>query len=291
MTRPTVSIALIQIPCSDNISDNINRTETRIREAARKGARIVILQELFAWPYFCREVDERYFDWAEPVPGPTTSRLEILAGELKVVIVASLFEKRAEGLYHNTAAVIDADGKYLGKYRKMHIPDDPGFHEKYYFTPGDLGYSVFQTRYGRIGVLICWDQWFPEAARITAMMGADLLVYPTAIASLPVEAGDTASRYLSAWQTIQKSHAVANGCFVASVNRTGLEGDLNFWGHSFICGPFGELLAEGGQEEITVHCEIDLALMDHHRTTWPFFRDRRVDTYQPLTSRWLDWTE
>lgn len=288
MTRPTVSIALIQIPCSDNISDNINRTETRIREAARKGARIVILQELFAWPYFCREVDERYFDWAEPVPGPTTSRLEILAGELKVVIVASLFEKRAEGLYHNTAAVIDADGKYLGKYRKMHIPDDPGFHEKYYFTPGDLGYSVFQTRYGRIGVLICWDQWFPEAARLTAMKGADLLVYPTAIAALEDETEEQQNRYHQAWQTIQSSHAIANGCFVASINRVGVEQGMRFWGGSFVSDPLGNFIAEAGNQEEVLVAECDLNEMNHTRREWPFFRDRRVDSYEEIGKKWLE---
>ncbi len=288
MSRPTATIALIQSSCSEDIEANLHNTFRMIREAAAKGAQVIILQELFAWPYFCREVDERFFDWAEAVPGPTTAKLEQLAGELEVVIVASLFEKRAAGLYHNTAAVIDADGKYLGKYRKMHIPEDPGFHEKFYFTPGDLGYSVFSTRYGRIGVLICWDQWYPEAARITAMMGADLLVYPTAIAELPEEAGAEAERYLNAWQTIQKSHAIANGCFVASVNRTGTEGRLSFWGHSFASGPFGEVLAEGGKEEAVVLCRISPANLDRHRTTWPFFRDRRTDTYDPLTSRWLD---
>jgi N-carbamoylputrescine amidase len=288
MNYPSISLALVQSPCSDDIEANMQNTELRIREAAAKGAQIVILQELFAWPYFCREVDERFFEWAEPVPGPTTQRLEKLAGELEIVIVASLFEKRAAGLYHNTAVVIDADGSYLGKYRKMHIPEDPGFHEKYYFTPGDLGYSVFATRYGRIGVLVCWDQWYPEAARLTAMMGADILVYPTAIASLPEEAGELAGRYLNAWQTIQKSHAIANGCYVASVNRTGTEGNLSFWGHSFVSGPFGEVLAEGGSGEESVFCEIDPRAPDRHRTTWPFFRDRRIDTYGPLVSRWLD---
>ncbi len=288
MPDSSLSLALVQLPCSDDIEANMQNTMRRIREAAAKGAQIVILQELFAWPYFCREVDERFFDWAEAVPGPTTQRLEKLAGELEVVIVASLFEKRAAGLYHNTAVVIDADGSYLGKYRKMHIPEDPGFHEKYYFTPGDLGYSVFSTRYGRIGVLVCWDQWYPEAARITAMMGADILVYPTAIASLPEEEGELAERYRNAWQTIQKSHAIANGCYVASVNRTGTEGTLSFWGHSFVSGPFGEVLAEAGTDEAVVWCKADLQVLDRHRTTWPFFRDRRTDTYGPLASRWLD---
>ncbi len=288
MPSSEVTISLIQTSCSDDIEANMEKTFRKIRDAAALGAQIIILQELFAWQYFCRQVDDRFFSWAESVPGPTTEKLEALAGELGVVIVASLFEKRAAGLYHNTAAVIDADGKYLGKYRKMHIPEDPGFHEKYYFTPGDLGYSVFSTRFGRIGVLVCWDQWYPEAARITAMMGADILVYPTAIASLPEEAGEEAEKYLDAWQTIQKSHAIANGCFVASVNRTGTEGHLSFWGHSFVSGPFGEVLAEGGTGEEVVICRISVDSMDRHRTTWPFFRDRRTDSYDPVVSRWLD---
>ncbi len=291
MTPTPVNIALIQVSCSDDIMSNLDKTFLRIRDAAGNGAQIILLQELFAWPYFCREIDERYFEWAEPVPGPITTRLEKLASELNVVIVAPLFEKRAPGLYHNSAAVIDADGKYLGKYRKTHIPEDPGFHEKFYFTPGDLGYSVFATRYGRIGVLICWDQWFPEAARLTAMMGADLLVYPTAIASLPEEAGNKSRQYLEAWQTIQRSHAVANGCYVASINRVGTENRLSFWGHSFVSGPFGEVLAEGGDGEETIACRIDPSTIDRHRTTWPFFRDRRTDTYGPVTLRWLDSNE
>ncbi|MFO8028826.1 MAG: carbon-nitrogen hydrolase [Cyclonatronaceae bacterium] len=283
-----VSLALIQLCCTGDICANKEKSLMRIREAARQGAQVIVLQELFAWPYFCREVDDRFFEWAESVPGPTTHQLENLARELQVVIVASLFEKRTAGLYHNTAAVMDADGSYLGKYRKMHIPEDPGFHEKYYFTPGDLGYSVFSTRFGRIGVLVCWDQWYPEAARITAMMGADILVYPTAIASLPEEAGEISQRYADAWQTIQKSHAIANGCYVASVNRTGNEGPLSFWGHSFVSGPFGEILAEGGPDEEIVFCRIQRDTLDRQRTTWPFFRDRRIDTYGPLNSRWLE---
>jgi len=288
MSVSSYTIALIQTPCGTDIDANMTRTMEHIRKAAADGARVIVLQELFAWPYFCREVDERFFAWAEPVPGPTTGKLEKIAAELEVVIVASLFEKRAAGLYHNTTAVIDADGRYLGKYRKMHIPDDPGFHEKFYFTPGDQGYAVFDTRFGRIGVLICWDQWYPEAARITAMMGADLLVYPTAIAALPEEAGERSQRYLEAWQTIQRSHAIANGCFVASVNRVGTEGNLGFWGNSFLCGPFGEMIAQGGEQEESVTGTVDSSVLDRHRTTWPFFRDRRTDSYQPITSRWLD---
>ena len=281
------NVALIQTSCNDHIDNNLHHSEQKIRQAAAKGGNVIILQELFAWPYFCREVDNRFFAWAESIPGPVTGRMEKLAKELGVVIVVPLFEKRAAGLYHNTAVVIDADGTFLGKYRKMHIPEDPGFHEKYYFTPGDLGYKVFDTRFGRIGVLICWDQWFPEAARITALMGADLLIYPTAIASLPDEAGVLSEKYLRAWQTIQCSHAIANGCYVASVNRVGVEGNLSFWGRSYVSGPFGEILAEGGSDEEVVICSIDPDNLDIHRTTWPFIRDRRIDTYHPVTSRWI----
>jgi len=288
MNHTPVSIALLQSPCGPDIASNIETTKKQICEAADSGARIIILQELFAWPYFCREVDERYFEWAGAVPGKITETLGALAAKLEVVIIGSVFEKRADGIYHNTAAVLDADGQYLGKYRKMHIPEDPGFHEKFYFTPGDLGYSVFETRYARIGVLICWDQWFPEAARITAMMGADILVYPTAIASLPEEAGALSRQYLKAWQNIQKSHAIANGCYVASVNRVGTESQLTFWGNSFLCGPTGEIISNGGTHQEIVTGEMDRSVIDKHRTTWPFFRDRRIDSYQKITSRWLD---
>lgn len=288
MPQSKTLIALLQYAAGSDPERNFSLCEGHIRDAARAGARIILLPELFAWPYFCREVDERFFEWAEAVPGPSTWRLEKLAGELEVVVVASLFEKRAPGIYHNTAVVIDADGRYLGKYRKMHIPEDPGFHEKYYFTPGDLGYSVFHTRYGRIGVLVCWDQWYPEAARLTAMMGADLLVYPTAIAALPDEAGSAARRYRHAWQTVQKSHAIANSCFVASINRTGTEGELTFWGHSFLCDPFGEVIAQADETEGIVSAVMDTGQIDRQRITWPFFRDRRIDTYGPLCNRWLD---
>lgn len=281
------NIALIQTACSNDTDRNLADSEKYIRQAASGGANVILLQELFAWPYFCREVDSRHFARAEPVPGPLTSRMQKLAAELGVVIVVPLFEKRTAGLYHNTAVVIDADGTFLGKYRKMHIPEDPGFHEKYYFTPGDHGYQVFDTRFGSIGVLICWDQWFPEAARLTALMGADLLVYPTAIATLPEEKGALSQKYLNAWQTIQQSHAIANGCYVASVNRVGIEGNLSFWGRSFVSGPFGEVLAEGGSDEEIVMCSIDPEKLDIHRTTWPFLRDRRIDTYHPIPSRWI----
>ncbi|MDI6400899.1 carbon-nitrogen hydrolase [Balneolaceae bacterium ANBcel3] len=285
--RP-VTISLIQTHCTSDIEDNLSRTEQFIRQAAENGAQIILLQELFAWPYFCQEVHERFFDWAEPVPGPIIHRFESLARELEVVIVLPLFEKRTDGLYHNTAAVIDADGKYLGKYRKMHIPEDPGFHEKFYFTPGDLGYSVFKTRYATLGVLICWDQWYPEAARLTAMAGADLLIYPTAIASLPQEEGSVATSYIDAWQTIQRSHAIANGCFVASINRTGQENNLSFWGRSFVCNPMGTILAEASGDDEVLTTQIHRSEISTTRNSWPFFRDRRIDSYNAIVSRWID---
>lgn len=283
-----IKIALIQTECTDDIHANLEKTIAFIREAAHSGAKIILLQELFAWPYFCQKVDDLYFKWAESVSGPIVTRMKEMAAELEVVIVVPFFEKRALGLYHNTAVVIDANGKLLGTYRKMHIPDDPGFHEKYYFAPGDLGYKTFSTQYGCIGILICWDQWYPEPARITAMMGANLLVYPTAIAYLPHEEGESFTQYLDAWQTIQKSHAIANGCYVASINRTGNEGNLSFWGHSFVCGPFGQIIAQADAKENIIYSHIIPSSLDRHRTTWPFFRDRRIDSYSQLTSRWLD---
>lgn len=288
MTNKHIKIALIQTDCTDDIKANLDKTFAFIREASQSGAKVILLQELFAWPYFCQTVDDSYFSWAESVSGPIVTRMSEMAAKLGVVVVVPFFEKRASGLYHNSAAVIDANGNLLGKYRKMHIPDDPGFHEKYYFSPGDLGYQTFSTQYGNIGVLICWDQWFPESARITAMMGADLLVYPTAIASLPHEEGVLSSEYRDAWQTIQKSHAIANGCYVASINRTGKEDDLSFWGHSFVCGPFGQIIAQADAKENIVFSQIQPSTLDSHRTTWPFFRDRRIDSYGQLTSRWLD---
>ena len=288
MTNKHIKIALIQTGCTDDINANLDKTIAFIREASQSGAKVILLQELFAWPYFCQKVDDCYFKWAESISGPTVTRMSDVASELGVVIVVPFFEKRASGLYHNTAAVIDANGNILGHYRKMHIPDDPGFHEKYYFAPGDLGYQTFSTQYGKIGVLICWDQWYPESARITAMMGADLLVYPTAIASLPHEEGELSSQYCDAWQTIQKSHAIANGCYVASINRTGNEGDLSFWGHSFVCGPFGQIIAQADANENILYSDIQPSTLDRHRTTWPFFRDRRIDSYGQLTSRWID---
>jgi N-carbamoylputrescine amidase len=248
---------------------------------------------LFRTQYFCQTEDHAHFGLAEPVPGPSTDRLSQLAAELEIVLIASLFEKRAEGLYHNTAAVLDADGNYLGKYRKMHIPDDPLFYEKFYFTPGDLGFKVFETRYARVGVLICWDQWFPEAARLTAMRGADMLFYPTAIGWHPSEKAEHGSAQHDSWELIQRSHAVANGCFVCATNRTGHEGDKNggieFWGQSFHAAPNGEILARAGveSEEVLIQ-ELDLRQLDVSRTHWPFLRDRRIDAYGEPTRRYLD---
>ena len=264
---------------------------TGIRQAAQQGAQIVCLQELFTSLYFCDVEDHDNFQLAEPIPGPSTEALQPLAKELNVVIIASLFEKRAEGLYHNTTAVIDADGSYLGKYRKMHIPDDPAYYEKFYFTPGDLGYKVWKTKYATIGVLICWDQWYPEAARITALMGAEILFYPTAIGWATSQEETTNVEQYNAWQTIQRSHAVANGVHVVSVNRVGFEqnGAMKFWGGSFVSNPFGTVLYQGShdQEETKV-LTIDLADSDRYRTHWPFLRDRRIDSYQPITKRYLD---
>jgi N-carbamoylputrescine amidase len=258
---------------------------------AAGGAQVICLQELFTSLYFCDVEDYANFGLAEPVPGPTTDRLCTLAGELGVVIIASLFEKRAQGLYHNTTAVIDADGKYLGKYRKMHIPDDPAYFEKFYFTPGDLGYKVFRTRFATIGVLICWDQWYPEAARITSLMGAEILFYPTAIGWATSQHEATNTEQYNAWQTIQRSHAVANGVHVVSVNRVGTEQDgaMLFWGGSFISNPFGTVIhkASHDAEEVVVR-ELDLSATDSYRTHWPFLRDRRIDSYQPITKRYID---
>lgn len=292
-TQPrTVTVALPQMRCSEDPAANLAKAIDRVREAAAAGAGIVCLPELFLGPYFCQTEDHRFFRQAEPVPGPTTARLGELARELGVVIVASVFEKRTAGLYHNTAAVLDADGSYLGKYRKMHIPDDPQFHEKFYFAPGDLGFRSWTTRYGRIGVLICWDQWYPEAARLTTLAGAEILFYPTAIGWLPPEKAEYGERQRAAWETIQRSHAVANGLFVASVNRVGLEtssaGAIEFWGASFVADPNGRVLAQAAEEETTVLARCDLAQVDVVRTHWPFLRDRRIDAYGDLTRRYLD---
>ncbi|GAB3970905.1 carbon-nitrogen hydrolase [Spirosoma terrae] len=285
-----VNIGLVQMSCSADVEANVQKAISGIREAAQKGAQIVCLQELFTSLYFCDVEDHHNFSLAESIPGPTTERLGELAGELGVVIIASLFEKRAQGLYHNTTAVLDADGTYLGKYRKMHIPDDPGYYEKFYFTPGDLGYKVFDTKFARIGVLICWDQWYPEAARITSLMGAEILFYPTAIGwdTNEPDAAQNTEQY-NAWQTIQRSHAIANGVHVVSVNRVGREADQQFWGGSFVSNPFGSLLYLAPHDQETIHVqEVDLGLSDKYRTTWPYFRDRRIDSYQPITRRYID---
>jgi len=287
-----ITIGLVQRKCSVDPAANLERTIEAIREAARRGAQIVCLEELFRSQYFCREENADRFDLAEPIPGPSTEVLGKLARELKVVIVASLFERRAAGLYHNTAAVLDADGALLGVYRKMHIPDDPLYYEKFYFTPGDLGFPNFDTRYGRIGVLVCWDQWYPEGARLSSLRGANILFYPTAIGWHPSEKAQFGAAQLDAWRTIQRSHAIANGIYVAAVNRVGLEGPadsgLEFWGSSFIADPFGQIVSEAScnQEEILV-AECDLRRMEEVRRNWPFLRDRRTDAYAPLAERWL----
>ena len=284
-----VQVGLVQMSCTADKQQNLEKAIQKVREAAAKGAQIVCLQELFTSLYFCDEENYDNFQLAEAIPGPSTDELSKVAAELGVVIIASLFEKRTQGLYHNTTAVLDADGTYLGKYRKMHIPDDPGFYEKFYFTPGDLGYKVFKTKFATIGVLICWDQWYPEAARITALMGAEILFYPTAIGWASTQDNATNIEQYNAWQTIQRSHAVANGIHVVSVNRVGEEAGLKFWGGSFVANPFGSVMyhASHGNEEVIVQ-EVDLAKTDYYRTHWPFFRDRRVETYQPITKRLLD---
>ncbi|TAE19482.1 MAG: acyltransferase [Bacteroidetes bacterium] len=284
-----VKIGTVQMQCTANKQENIAKAIAQVRAVAQQGAQIVCLQELFASLYFCFEENHDYFPLAESIPeGDTTQQMQALAQELGVVIIASLFEKRAAGLYHNTTVVIDADGSYLGNYRKAHIPDDPGFYEKFYFTPGDTGYKVFDTKFAKIGVLICWDQWYPEAARITSLMGAEILFYPTAI-GWEVGANEEVNKeQYNAWQLIQRSHAIANGIPVVSVNRVGTEADTDFWGGSFIANQMGSLLylASHDKEENHVQ-EIDLALSDYYRTIWPFLRDRRIDNYAPILSRYL----
>lgn len=284
-----VKVGMIQMSCQKDKQANIEKTITNIRQAAQQGANIICLQELFASLYFCDVEDYENFKLAEEIPGSTTKILSDLAKELGVVIIASLFEKRMKGLYHNTVAVLDADGEYLGKYRKMHIPDDPGYYEKFYFTPGDLGYKVFNTKFGNIGVLICWDQWYPEASRITALKGADILFYPTAIGWDISQDEATNTEQYNAWQTIQRSHAIANGVHTVSVNRVGQEGNMKFWGGSFISNPFGTLLHKSShtEEEITV-VEIETEQTDHYRIHWPYLRDRRIDSYQEITKRCID---
>ena len=289
--KKKVNVGLVQMSCTANPQQNLAKAIEKVREAAAKGAQIICLQELFTSLYFCDVEDYENFKLAEPVPGPSTESLSAVAKELGVVVIASLFEKRANGIYHNTTAVLDADGQYLGKYRKMHIPDDPAYYEKFYFTPGDLGYKVFKTKFATLGVLICWDQWYPEAARITSLMGAEILFYPTAIGWATSQDNQTNDEQYNAWQTIQRSHAVANGVHVVSVNRVGLEqnGAMKFWGGSFVANPFGKLLhvSSHDKEEVNV-VEVDLNQTDRYRTHWPFLRDRRIDSYQPITRRYID---
>ncbi|MBK8348069.1 MAG: carbon-nitrogen hydrolase [Saprospiraceae bacterium] len=286
-----VKVGLVQMSCLKDRIINLNKAIEGIKIAAANGAQIVCLQELFTSLYFCDVEDYEHFNLAESIPGPTTEALSKVASDLNVVIIASLFEKRAQGLYHNTTAVIDADGSYLGKYRKMHIPDDPAFYEKFYFTPGDLGYKVFKTKFAKVGVLICWDQWYPEASRITALMGADILFYPTAIGWATSQDEETNKDQYNSWQIIQRSHAVANGIPVVSVNRVGYEQDgaMKFWGGSFVANGQGKLLylASHDKEETQV-VELDLKKSDEFRIHWPFLRDRRIDSYLPITKRFID---
>jgi len=292
-----VNVGLIQMKCSDDLEENFEKTLEKIKDLAKSGVNIICTQELFKSKYFCQVEDWSYFKLAEEINenSKTIKTLQTMAKDLKVVIIASLFEKRTEGIYHNTAVVIDADGSYLGKYRKMHIPDDPHFYEKFYFTPGDLGYKTFKTKYADIGVLICWDQWYPEAARLTALSGAKILFYPTAIGWLPSEKEEFGNSQYNAWETIQRSHAVANGCYVVAINRVGYEESpdrnegIEFWGQSFVSNPYGELLVKGSvDKEENIICEVDLSIIDSVRTTWPFFRDRRIDSYQDITKRFID---
>src|SRR5437660_250141 len=288
-----VTIGLLQTACSPDPAANLKKTLAAAQRAAKQGAQIICTQELFRSQYFCQTEDHENFKLAEPIPGPTTKAFRKIAKENRVVVIASLFEKRASGVYHNTAAVIDADGSLLGLYRKMHIPDDPLYYEKFYFTPGDLGFRAWQTRHGKIGVLICWDQWYPEAARLTALQGADILFYPTAIGWHPSEKAEHGQRQYSAWETVQRSHAIANGCYVAVPNRVGhekLSGEgLEFWGQSFVAGTSGEILAKASadKEEVLV-VPVDLNKVDVTRTHWPFLRDRRIDAYEGLTKRLMD---
>jgi N-carbamoylputrescine amidase len=289
------AVALVQMSMGADPRENLERGVGHVLGAARGGAQVVCLPELFRTPYFCQTEETAFFDLAEPLPGPTTDALSAAARSAAVVVIAPVFERRAPGVYHNSAAVIDADGTIAGIYRKMHIPDDPAFYEKFYFTPGDLGFPAFDTRAGRIGTLICWDQWYPEAARLTALAGAGVLFYPTAIGWHPREKREHGERQHDAWRTVQRGHAIANGVYVAAVNRVGREippggGDgIEFWGSSFLCGPQGEILAEASadREEI-LFAEVDLARVEEVRRNWPFLRDRRIDAYGGITSRVLD---
>lgn len=303
MANPVFTVGLVQQAVAANAAETVDAAERGIREAAARGAQIICLQELFNAPYFCKVTDAERFDLAEPIPGPTVERMQRVARELGIVIVVPIFEKRGPGLYHNSAAVIDADGTLLGVYRKMHIPDDPLYHEKYYFTPGEMyqhdearppsGFRVFRTKFATIGVLICWDQWYPEAARITSLMGAQILLYPTAIGWHPKEKTEWGAAQADAWRTAQRAHAIANGVYVAAVNRVGFEAEpgtdgLEFFGHSFICDPFGQMIAEAGTSPTILVAECDPKRIEYTRRNWPFLRDRRIDAYGGIVQRYLD---
>ena len=289
-TSTPFRIGLVQLACGSDVKDNIKRTAAKIREAAAEGAQVICLQELFYSQYPCQDENPDTFDLAIEIPGPLSNDFCRLAAELEVVLVLPIFEKRARGLYHNSAAIIDADGSLAGVYRKMHIPDDPQFYEKFYFTPGDLGFRAWDTRYGRIGVCICWDQWFPEAARLTALAGADVIFYPTAIGWLPSEKAKLGGQQHDSWQTVQRGHAIANGCYVAAANRTGFEAPaggegIEFWGRSFVCDPAGQVIesAYSDHHECILVAEIDPKVIEEQRRIWPFLRDRRIDAYGDLT--------
>ena len=296
MTAKVLKIGLVQQSCGEDRERNLDASEAGVREAAKRGARLVLLQELHASVYFCQHENTELFGLAEPIPGPSSERLGALARELKIVLVGSLFERRAPGLYHNTAVVLDSDGRLAGKYRKMHIPDDPGYYEKFYFTPGDLGFHPIETSVGKLGVLVCWDQWYPEGARLMTLAGADLLLYPTAIGWNPADPKDEQERQRDAWVTIQRAHAVANGLPVVVANRVGFEPDpcgqtkgSQFWGTSFICGPQGEFIARAGTDKAEVLvADVDLARSENVRRWWPFLRDRRIDAYEGLLKRFRD---
>ena len=300
MPADKFKVGLIQMSCTPEPAENLQRAMDRVREAASKGAQVICLPELFQTQYFCQREDAALFDLAEPIPGPTTQKLSAMAKELKIVLVASLFERRTAGVYHNTAVTFDSDGSQRDMYRKMHIPDDPLYYEKYYFTPGDLGFKAVTTSAGRVGTLVCWDQWYPEGARLTALQGASILFYPTAIGWHPAEKAEFGVAQHDAWRTIQRSHAIANGVYVGVVNRVGFEtgnirgneaagAGLEFWGGSFLCDPFGRVIAEAShdKEEILVG-EVDLKAMEDTRRNWPFLRDRRIDSYGAITSRVID---
>lgn len=288
----TIQLGLIQMRCGEDTEANLDRAKVLCRQAAQRGAHVICLPELFRTPYFCQQEDPALFDLAEPIPGPTTEALSRLAAETGTVIVGPIFERRMSGVFHNSLVVLDADGRRIGIYRKMHIPDDPLYFEKFYFTPGDLGFRTFSTRYGRIGTLICWDQWFPEAARLTALQGADVILYPTAIGWHPREKAQFGEAQHQAWETVQRGHAIANGVFVAAVNRVGhegpKEGGLEFWGGSFVSDPFGRVLHRCSHHEEEVAVVVcDLRVIEDTRRNWPFFRDRRIDAYGPITRRVL----